>query len=337
MPLPLRNFTLTRIADTTNRFREFAPYVASVNDAGIVAFQAALTNGGSGVFTADGTDLATVSDTNGTPIRDVVSHPAINASGGVSFYAELESGERGIFLMHRGELVRVGGERASGIGPLGPTMNDANRVAFRAQVAPDVNGIFVGTGDDVRMVASTEESYAAFWGLPVIANDGSVVFRADLKFGGQGIYVANGSDVTMIVNTSDDFATLGFFPSMNDHGTVVFAGTLREGGGGIFAASRGEIVPVIDMREGFESLRGAWINNRGDVLFAGTPTGRTLGIYAGANPRVDRIIGLGDALFGSTVSDFAANPVSLNNRGQLAIRVVLASGREVIVRADPGE
>ena len=43
----------------------------------------------------------------------------------------------------------------------------------------------------------------------------------------------------------------------------------------------------------------------------------------------------GDALFGSTVADFALNPVSFNDAGQVAIRATLANGRQLIVRADP--
>jgi hypothetical protein len=38
----LRGFSWTVIATTGERFSDFAPYVASVNDAGTVAFQPAL-------------------------------------------------------------------------------------------------------------------------------------------------------------------------------------------------------------------------------------------------------------------------------------------------------
>ena len=47
-------FSWTVIAETGERFSDFAPYVASVNDAGTVAFQAALRGGGTGVFTGRG-------------------------------------------------------------------------------------------------------------------------------------------------------------------------------------------------------------------------------------------------------------------------------------------
>jgi hypothetical protein len=48
-----------------------------------------------------------------------------------------------------------------------------------------------------------------------------------------------------------------------------------------------------------------------------------------------RVLGVGDRLHGATVVDFALNPVSVNARGQLAIRVALDDGRQFIVRGDP--
>jgi hypothetical protein len=50
-------FSRTVIATTGERFSDFAPYVASVNDAGIVAFQAELRTGGTRVFTGNGEEV----------------------------------------------------------------------------------------------------------------------------------------------------------------------------------------------------------------------------------------------------------------------------------------
>ena len=57
------SYTLTRIADTSDRFADFAPYVASVNDHGVVAFQATTRDGGSGVFAGSGGPISTLVDT----------------------------------------------------------------------------------------------------------------------------------------------------------------------------------------------------------------------------------------------------------------------------------
>jgi hypothetical protein len=40
---------------------------------------------------------------------------------------------------------------------------------------------------------------------------------------------------------------------------------------------------------------------------------------------------------GSTVAELASNPVSVNAVGQVAIRVRLTDGRQLILRADPVE
>jgi len=71
------------------------------------------------------------------------------------------------------------------------------------------------------------------------------------------------------------------------------------------------------------------------VVFIATPRGGTLGLFAGPDPVADRILALGDPLFGSTVTEFASNPVSVNAAGQVAVRVRLTEGRQLILRADP--
>jgi hypothetical protein len=66
-----------------------------------------------------------------------------------------------------------------------------------------------------------------------------------------------------------------------------------------------------------------------------TRRGGTLGLYGGADPDADRILAVADHAFGSTVVEFAANQVSINDGGQVAVRVSLADGRQLILRADP--
>src|SRR5206468_9769307 len=88
---PLR---LTVIATTGEQFSDFAPYVASVNDAGTVAFQAELRGGGTGVFTGSG---GAVAETAGPALlAGVTSHPDLNGAGDTSFYGELPGGDQGV-------------------------------------------------------------------------------------------------------------------------------------------------------------------------------------------------------------------------------------------------
>lgn len=325
---------LTPIAATGERFSDFAPYVAAINNSGLVSFQAALHDGGSGVYAGDGGSIATIVDSASSPFREICSHPDITSDGSCCFYATFKSGGRGVFLVRSGEIITVSGTG----GPLGPTMSEAGRVAFRAEDDPERGGagggIFTGSGSAMTMIAEIADRFGAFHGLPVINAAGTVAFCADLKMGGQGIYIGEGTRAAPIVETGEQFNTLGSFPAINDAGTVAFCGTLRDGRSGIFAASDGRITTILDSSGPFESFRGVNLNNAGRVVFYATPRGGTLGVFSGPDPRRNGVLAMGSPLFGSTISEFALNPVSINDVGQMAIRVRLADHRQFILRAD---
>jgi hypothetical protein len=221
------------------------------------------------------------------------------------------------------------------IGPLGPTMNEAGSVAFRADSADRVSGIFASDGAAVTTVADTNGPWSRFHGLPVITDDDTVVFRADSKDGVQGIYAGRGGSIRTVAETGERFESLGPFPSANERGTVAFAATLRGGGAGIFTHDNGRITRITETDGAFEAYRGALITNAGAAVMIATPRGGRLGLFDGPDPEADRILALGDSLLHSSIEDFAANPVSVNASGQVAIRASLTDGRHVIVRADP--
>jgi len=329
-------FSWTVIATTGERFSDFAPYVASVNDENTVAFQAALRGGGTGVFTGNGEAIAEVAGP--TLLAGVTSHPDLNNSGATSFYGEFADGAQGVFLLRDGRLQAIAstGDGFAEIGPLGPTMNEAGTVAFRAETTTGMSGVFAGDGAAVTTVADTEGGWSAFYGLPVIDGRGTVVFRADRDDRVQGVYAGRGGSIETIAETGDVFETLAFFPSVNG-GTVAFAATLRGGGAGIFTVDEGQIVQVLDTEGAFESCRGALISSGGAVVCIATPRGGSLGLFAGPDLDADRILALRDPLLGSSVADLAANPVSVNADGHVAVRATLADGRQLILRADPAD
>lgn len=325
----------TVIATTGERFSDFAPYVASVNDAGTVAFQAALRRGGTGVFTGSGGAVAEAAGL--ALLAGVTSHPDLNGAGDTSFYGELPGGDQGVFLLRDGRLQTIADTRGpfASIGPLGPTMNEAGTVAFRADRTAGVSGIFAGDGSAIATVADTEGSWSRFHGLPVINGGGTVVFRADRKDGVQGIYAGREGSITTVAETGDFFETLALFPSVDDHGSVAFAATLRAGGAGIFTVNEGRNIRIIDTDGAFETYRGALMTSAGAMVRIATPRGGTLGLFAGPDPEADRILALGDQLLGSTVAELASNPVSVNAAGHVAIRARLTDGRQFVLRADP--
>ena len=330
-PFQRTSYTLSTIAETGEQFSDFAPYVASIDDRGVVAFQATLQDGGSGVFTGDGGPITVIADSSTGLFREVSSHPDLDGRGSVCFYADLEAGHQAVFLVRNGEIATI----ADSAGPLGPTMNEAGAIAFRAPIAGGGSGVFASRGGAVTTIADTTGAFSGFQGLPVIDGNGSVTFRADLEGGGEGVYVSDGKYVTAVDETGSRFSSLGFFPCANDGGTVAFCADLHAGGSGVFTATEGEITTIMDTTGPFESFRGVLLDSEGRLVFYATPRGGELGIFTGHDPVEDCLLAVGLPLFGSTVADFALNPVSINDVGRLAIRVELSDERQFIFRADP--
>jgi hypothetical protein len=193
----------------------------------------------------------------------------------------------------------------------------------------------VRRGGRFHAIAEAGDSFGGFEGLPVVNDGGHVAFRANLPDARQGIFVHRDGQCAAVALTGDDFEEIGRFPSMNDLGLVAFAATRRSGVSGIFTVGADGLACVIDATAGFQSFRGVLVNDAGPVAFYGTPAGGQLGIHTGPDPHRDRLLGLGDTVLGGTVVDFALNPVSINEAGQMAIRVALHDGRRFILRADP--
>jgi len=324
--------TLLVIAGTSGPFADFGPYVPSINDRGMVAFQATRRGSTTGIFCGDGGPISYL-----RPAATYHSHPAINNHGTLCAYADTpEDGTQAvIFGVAGGPAEIITHEALKVVGPLGPTMNDAGSIAFRATSAAGRAGIYVAGDGPLVRVAETDERFGTFDGLPVILGDGSVVFRANHVDGIQAIHRWRpGGRTTSVVTTGERFVELGRFPDANAHGTVVFTATQRDGSSGVFTAREGIVETAIESARQFESFRGALIDDDGRIVFYATPSGGMLGIHAldTAGPR--RLICLRDEFGTCPLTDFALNPVSLNNAGQVALRLKLADGRQFIARLD---
>jgi hypothetical protein len=160
---------------------------------------------------------------------------------------------------------------------------------------------------------------------------GSVVFRADTRLGAQGIYRSTGGAIESIVETGASLVSIAPFPCWSADGGVAFVGSSPDREEGVFVVRDGEVVGVPG-GDAFETHRGCLVSG-GTLVRIATPLGGSLGLFAGADAAEDKILAIGDALEGSTVDALAANPVSVNGRGDLAIVVGLADGRELVVRA----
>jgi hypothetical protein len=340
-------WTLTPIAET-DRFADFAPYVASIDDAGRVAFEAELRDGRTGLFVGDG-GVPREAALSGTLVRRWTSHPDLDRDGALCAYAELASGGEALVVVRDGEArVAVGtGDRFTHIGPLGPT--SCGPVAFRAEmrdgraaVAVHREGVTSGaptrgdassaTGAGQRSCAGVITTIAeglAFQGLPIALPDGRAVFRADLAPGRHAVFVSDGTSARVLVETGDEVRALGRFPCATEDGTVVIDAALADGPAILRIEPDGAVSRALE-RAGFESVRGALLSETGALFFYATPPGGALGVYAApATP----IVAIGDRALGSHVVELALNPVSVAKHS-LAIRLRLADGRQSIVRAD---
>lgn len=325
------SYEFTPIASTGDRFADFGPYVPAVNNLGVVAFQATLHGGGSGVFAASGGSISQITEAPTASVRDVCSHPDIDGRGSACYYANLTSGRRAVAIVRGGAISMV----ADNAGPLGPTINEHGTMAYRTGTESEATGIFTKSSGLVTRIAATGEVFSAFLGLPVINSRGRVTFRADLTSGGQGVYTGDGGPPVVVAQTGRVFSSLGQFPVMDDAGSVAFCASLAGGGSGIFVASAGDIETIIDTDGRFESFRGVLLPDEGGLIFYATPRGGTLGVFCGPDPQRDCLLSVGAPLLGSTVVEFALNPVSVNRVGQIAIRVKLSNDKQFVLRGDP--
>lgn len=312
----MQSGALIIVAATGEEFVDFAPYVPSIDNLGRVAFQAGLCDGGHAicVFSESGPAQPVIQSSSQFP--EFISHPDINDSLECCFYAKAAGGE-GVLLLGGQHNVMARGD----IGPLGPTMNALGDIAYRVSDSGREE-IRLSTAQGDTVIAMAGEGFASFQGLPVVNDKRSVCFRADLADGRQGIYLWDMGTVRTIAETGAEFGELGRFPSLNDSGCVGFV----DPGRGVFVWE----VETHCVHSGMESYRGVLLHDEGFVHF-GTPAGGTMGVYLGD----ERVLGMGDSFAESTISEFALNPVSINGRGQIAARVKLEDGRQMIVRVDP--
>ncbi|MGL6280263.1 MAG: hypothetical protein ACRC50_12000 [Gaiella sp.] len=331
------------VAQTGARFAGFGPYVPSVADDGRVTFQAALPDGGSGVFATDGGAPEPLLTSGAGAVDGVVSHPDVDASGRISVYVERAGGSGRAVLLVAGDRVSELARTGAGldwIGPAGPTMDEEGHVAFRADTAGGAHGVFLADEVGALEVATTARSqWAAFQGLPLALPGGAVALRADRADGSEAIVVREADGTWRSVAETGDggLCALGRFPCATRAGTIAFTATLSDGGGDVVVVDRGAGPEIaFDAGDRFASFRGALLGGDGTAFVLGTPRrGAGLGLFRGPDPVRDRLVAIGDDLLDSVVDDLAANPVSVNEVGQVVVRVRLADGRELVLRFDP--
>ncbi len=322
----------------------------ALSNRGVVAFGSSRISGSgvNGTFVGSGGAVRTVAASGGTM-------PTINNIGTVAYSAEFGSGPGSTFQVRSVTNTGQSQTLSTVLFPERILNGSINNVG-----AGNVG--FVTFGNPLFLVSRAEGQVVTVLASGVggtftpnapALNDANVAaFRDGFGFNPSSIRTvdAQGTLRTLVLPTN---TTIALDPDLNDLGQVAFAALqgppglggrnviVREnftGGTPTVLISAGPAYSSVGYVTASTSLGGSpagvALNNRNQFAFL-AQTGPSFGVYAGANPATDRVIALGDALFGSTVTDLGFYREGLNDAGQVAFVARLANGVTTIVRANP--
>ena len=234
----------------------------ALNDAGTVAFAAALTGGRAveGIFTWSAGRLRAIA-TTGTAVPGMpstvlagVDAPTINARGDVVFLATVRRGRESseAILASRGGMLRkvvAQGDAAPAGGVFAtfgsPTLNGSGNVAFAAVVEGKTvpGGIFVASRDRIEMaVAAGADTpiggiFAKFSERIAYNDAGAIAFHGILKFApvSAAIFVVEHGRPRAVARLGDaapdggTIAHFGLWPAIDSTGAATFAASVENG------------------------------------------------------------------------------------------------------------
>ncbi len=367
-------YAFTKVADSAeDGFDPFSFECSAINNRGDIAFRTARPARGGGPViqgiyraNANGKKLTTIAEFGGPGHGfDFLGQiPSINDQGQVSFavsqiserdFVETQSVMRGsgqkptTIATTAGDFQRFGFE---------PTVNNEGVVAFKAQLDSfdQFNfdqGLFSGQ-DGKRSTLTTHylsstSQFSEFGSLsrPSINNLGNIAFEAPLDGEStSGIFVTEGGGFKTIA-APDPNVNVGR-PNLNDSGTVAFHRFFNDRAGEeLVTGNGGPLTVVADTSGPFQSFGFFFgftppaLNNNGGVAFLADLDSGGSGIFVGPDPVTDRVIGTGDTLDGSSVTNLRFCDEGLNDSGQLAFQAtfndpsVPEGARVAIYRATP--
>jgi len=291
-------------------FSSFGQGLALNND-GTVAFFADVDAGGQGIFTSNGvSNTQQIAHTNGT-YSNFAPGLAINDNGTVAFFANLDNGGQEIFTSNGNKTIQITNCTGAGsseqqcplssgnLDPLAPDINNQGMVSFVSHY-----GVFTGDENGNYLIVADQTN---FWNGSYreanINDQGKVSAFAHNNGAGQVIFKADGINGELIAGnnydesgTPDTFYNVGT-SSINNKGLVAFMAN-----------------QVVEGSSAFSN--------------------QDKGIFVGSNAVEDKVIGIGDTLFGSTVVDLAMDRQSLSDDNEIAFWAKLEDGTEGIYRAN---
>lgn len=205
-------------------------------------------------------------------------------------------------------------------GPVPAELDDAGRVLFNAIAngGPAQQMAYLGSGGPATPVAPSDVGQA-------INNLGLVAVSANTNT--QVVGIPPVGPTTLLAGLPPGYLAIGF-PQINNAGDVL-ASLYNGSGFDLYHFDQG--APTFLAHQVGLAYD---INNAGGIAFAAT-LGGVSGIYTGTNPLTDRVIGIGDPLFGSTLTQISFGSDGLNDLGQVGFYYKLANGRSGVALATP--
>ena len=262
--------------------------------------------------------------------------PRINDSGVVAYRtreaSHPSSGGRCCVFATDGTTIAVVDDPIRDIGNYISDYSNNGEVAFEVGLTDGTVALVIGDGGELRTIADTNGPYREFRAATLrMSPSGIVTFAAWLDSQhDQSLFRVDNEGTTQIAGPG--FPVLADEDSdVNDSGTVLFRGWSNLTGQGIFLSDGHTITTVVDSQGPyFTGFRHPILNAHGDLAFEGLAPDQG-GIYTGADPIRDKVIRVGDMLFGAMV-DSVGNP-SINDRGDIAFDYHLTTGRSGIALA----
>jgi hypothetical protein len=317
-------------------------FSASTNDAGTTVLSSSGYNYGQ--LAASG-PTAVISRTNGGPITNAASSNTpfsvtlVNPNLPIpQLFATSNLAAAGTFtnvasINNPGTITYLEGHNDNTVSLNTKTSDGKTTTIADTGANSNLKDFYLG-GLDVGRGAGPFAAYT----IPAINDKGKVAFNADLKDGGKGLFISSDGKVTPIIS-QDANGPFTYFsvPSLNNSDTVAFNVGLKTGGAAILKDSDGKFTTVADTSSGlFKDFKSdVALNQKGDVAFLAGLTDGSTAIYKVSDSGLQKVVSVGDALGGSTVTALFISHDGLNDKGQLTFDATLASGTEQIFLANP--
>jgi len=216
--------------------------------------------------------------------------------------------------------------------------NDAGQVVF---IAGSLAGFTMqrreANGDLSPVAAHGAGGILSLGGYQIAINEAGTVasfiqFDDDTRAIGRGVPGAYGAVATQ----GPGFVPQQYFMDLDRFGSVVFLATADGGptGGALYTTVGGKFV---DSAGPFANFLNAAFSENGRLVFQanrdGPDVSTTGGIYTGADSVAHKVLAVGDAYAGSTVSRILLGDI--NDAGQIAFFAEVMDGRDFVLRADP--